>query len=220
MSENEKEDFMDKLRNEISENLNKNYELLGRNYEAAFVELSGKDLKTISQNTGAKIIDDDKLALDFFEKQIIINPEEKKIYEDGKQGQLDFFPATLILHFILNADGTPLFGEWIQYRELSDGLFYASTIPGVLQPLVAFYGSDGSGFVRRIIELGGVINHDFKYAGVLYPFRRFPVLFILEEKDEEFDASLSVLFDKSASHYMKTDIIKTLLVYTVKILIT
>jgi hypothetical protein len=46
------------------------------------------------------------------------------------------------------------------------------------------------------------------------------VLFIIDEKDKEFDANIRVLFDSSASHYLKTDVIKTLLVYIVKKLLT
>ncbi len=34
--------------------------------------------------------------------------------------------AVLLLHYLLAADGTPPTGTWIAYRELPDGLFYAS----------------------------------------------------------------------------------------------
>ena len=57
----------------------------------------------------------------------------------------------------------------------------------------------------------------FKNGVIIYPFPYFPLMFILEEKSEEFDSDLRVLFDSSASHYMKTDIIKVLLVNIVKI---
>ena len=82
------------------------------------------------------------------------------------------------------------------------------------------YESDGDSLVTRIVKLGGKIDESFKHAGILYPFKRFPVLFVLEEKDEEFDGTLRVLFDRSASRYLKTDIVKTLLVYSVKKLIS
>jgi hypothetical protein len=43
-------------------------------------------------------------------------------------------------------------------------------------------------------------------------------MLILEERDEEFDADMKALFDSSASHYMKTDIVKVLLVNIVKLI--
>ena len=217
---NGREEFISNLQPEIAGNLNKNYELLGKNYDASFTELATKDLEMVSENSGAKILDGKKLALEFFDRLIIIDTENKKIHEDGKPELLDSFSASLILHYLLNADGTPLFGEWIPYRELPDGLFYADTIPGVLQPMLMKYESDGNALVSRIVELGGKAYSGFKHAGVLYPFNRVPVLFVLEEKDEEFDGTLRVLFDRSASRYLKTDIIKTLIVYMVKKLIS
>ncbi|MCL4417721.1 MAG: DUF3786 domain-containing protein, partial [Actinobacteria bacterium] len=70
-------------------------------------------------------------------------------------------------------------------------------------------------FLEKLLEIGGEKNKNFKFSGLIYPFKKFPVLFIMDEKDEEFDANIRVLFDSSASHYLKTDIIKTLLVYIV-----
>jgi hypothetical protein len=130
------------------------------------------------------------------------------------------FSSTIILHFLLTADGTPLSGEWILYRELPGGLFYASTIPGVLQPLAKKYESSGGKFLGKLLEIGGEKNKNFKFSGLIYPFKKFPVLLIIDEKDEEFDANIRVLFDSSASHYLKTDVIKILLVYIVKKLLT
>ena len=65
---------------------------------------------------------------------------------------------------------------------------------------------------------GGEISGEFRNGIILHPFPYFPVMLILEEKSEEFDADLRALFDSSASHYMKADIIKVLCVNLVKIL--
>ncbi|MBM3710369.1 MAG: DUF3786 domain-containing protein [Actinobacteria bacterium] len=129
---------------------------------------------------------------------------------------LDSFASAIILHFLLTADGASLTGKWILYRELPDGLFYGDTIGGVLKPIIKRYEYNGAGFLKRILDIGGSIDKNFKFSGVVYPFERFPILFILEEKDEEFEADMRVLFDSSASHYLKSDIIKTLVVYTAK----
>jgi hypothetical protein len=244
---------------EISENLNKNYELFAKNYETAFADLATRNLEDIAKRTESELLGIDKLILSFFEKWVILDLTKKRIYsivdkeifkiinnsENKNQTDiinksnvikhlknfdfknidsynsnelepLDLFSSTIILHYLLTADGTPLSGKWILFRELLDGLFYGDTIPGVLQPLVKKYEYSGQEFLRKILDNGGKIYKDFKFAGVIYPFERFPILFIFEEKDEEFTADLRVLFDSSASHYIKSDIIKTLVVYTVK----
>jgi len=211
-----------------NKNLNKNYELFGKNYENWFSELINKNLEDIAGKTGAQINGRGELVLSFFEKSVLIDLNKSKIYvlnskygdlpepDSEKFEQLDLFSSTIILHFLLTADGTSLSGEWILYRELPDGLFYASTIPGVLQPLAKKYESSPNEFLGKLLEIGGEKNKNFKFSGLIYPFKKFPVLFIIDEKDEEFDANIRVLFDSSASHYLKTDVIKTLLVYIVK----
>ena len=207
-----------------NKNLNKNYELFERNYENSFSELINKDLEDIAGKAGAQMNSRSELVLGFFEKSVLIDLNKSKIYvlnyKYEKFEPLDLFSSTIILHFLLTADGTPLSGEWILYRELPGGLFYASTIPGVLQPLAKKYESSGGEFLVKLLEIGGEKNKNFKFSGLIYPFKKFPVLFIIDEKDEEFDANIRVLFDCSASHYLKTDVIKILLVYIVKKLLT
>jgi hypothetical protein len=226
-----------------NKNLNKNYELFERNYANLFLELINKNPEDVAGKIGAHIDSKGELILDFFEKSVLVDLNKSKIYvlnykyihdnlrksnkerhllepDSEKFEPLDLFSSTIILSFLLNADGTPLSGEWILYRELPGGLFYATTIPGVLQPLVKKYENGGGEFLEKLLEIGGEINKNFKFSGIIYPFKKFPVLFIIDEKDEEFDANVRVLFDSSASHYLKTDIIKTLLVYIVKKLIT
>jgi len=203
---------------EIAENLNKNYELFTRNYETAFLNLAERNPADIAKKTESELLSSDKLTLSFFEKWVIVDLFKRRIYSiAGKKLEtLDSFSSAIILHFLLTADGAPLTGKWILYRELPDGLFYSDTIPGILQPLIKKYECSGTDFLKRILEIGGKIDKNFKFAGVVYPFKKFPVLFMFEEKDEEFEADMRVLFDSSASHYLKSDIIKTLVVYTVK----
>ncbi|MCL4378587.1 MAG: DUF3786 domain-containing protein [Actinobacteria bacterium] len=205
----------------INENINKNYELFGKNYENLFSELAGRKLEEIARKTSACILNKDKLILNFLELKVLVDMAQKKIFnffnehENDLSAPLDLFTSTIILHFLLTADGTRLTGERISYRDLPDGLFYASTIPGVLQPLVKKYESSGKKFIEKVKKFGGEENKNFKFAATIYPFKKFPVLFILDEKDDEFEARIRVLFDSSASHYLKTDVIKILLVYMV-----
>jgi hypothetical protein len=221
--------------------LNRNYDIFSRNYENFFLELSDRDPDDISLKSGSIILKDKKLLLSFFEQGLLVDLKQRAIFilpaglystqmeclKKLKDEEIsakyplmpDKFSASIILHYLLNADGFPLSGQWINYRELPGGMFYADTIPGVLKPLSQKYESSGAGFVNKIIDSGGHKNGSFKFAGEICPFQKFPILFVMEEKDEEFDSEIRALFDKSASHYLKSDIIKTLLVYTVKKLI-
>ena len=206
---------------EILENLDKNKETYVNIYNNSFEKLAKIEIGNISKRTKSEVIDRTKLKLNFFENKVFLEIKNKKIYyleESQKNGKkyLDIFSSVLILHYLLNADGTPLANRWISFRELPDGLFYWRTIPKILEPLVRKYESSGDKFLTKIMEIDGKINKGFEHGSVVYPFKMFPVLMILYEKDEEFEASLRVLFDSSASHYLKTDVIKLVVACIVK----
>lgn len=206
---------------EILENLDKNKETYVNIYNSSFEKLAKIEIGNISKRTKSEVIDRTKLKLNFFENKVFLEIKNKKIYyleESQKNGKkyLDIFSSVLILHYLLNADGTPLANRWISFRELPDGLFYWRTIPKILEPLVRKYESSRDKFLTKIMEIDDKINKGFEHGSVVYPFKMFPVLMILYEKDEEFEASLRVLFDSSASHYLKTDVIKLVVACIVK----
>ena len=189
-------------------------------YKKMFEELITRDVSSILRYTGARTLNDSRIKLNFFKKEIIVDLRKKEIYyfkesAAGKKELIDTYTSSLILHYLLNADGTPLSGRWISFRELPGGLFYWQTIPGVLEPLVRKYEGNGSEFLKKTFEIGGEKYNQFKFASVIYPFKMFPVLMIFDEKSVEFEAGIRVLFDESASHYIKTDIIKLVVVYIV-----
>lgn len=189
-------------------------------YNKMFEELITRDVGSISMYTGSELLDNRRIKLNFFEKKIIVDLDKKEIFylEENslKAGRsLDIHSSSLVLHYLLNADGVPLAGEWISYRELPGGLFYWQTIPGVLEAVVKKYGSNGNEFLKKASGISGQKYSRFKFASVIYPFKMFPVLMILDEKSLEFEANVRVLFDGSAPHYLKTDVVKLIVVYIV-----
>lgn len=219
------------LPSDVVKAFHKNLKTLEVNCSQILDRLSLRKIEDIATKSGSKLIDKNILQLDFFNKKVIFKSKEKRLFflnNDHPQGgktkegkkldkKLDLFSSFLILHYLDKSDGYPLGDEWISYRELPGGLFYWETIPDVLKPLVERYGSDSKSFIEDTVSIGGRISGDFENGVVIFPFSMFPVLMILYEKDEEFDADLKVFFDSSAPHYLKTDVIKLLLIYLVNI---
>jgi len=188
-------------------------------YDSFFELLEGKDFSGVAIQCGSDMENGRKLVLKYFGKEIIIDVGSSKVYYREDHEEIDILSAAIILHYITTADGTALTGNWISYRELPDGMFYFRTIPGVLRPLLDKYGESFESMAEKVEKYGGRKSSDFKNGTMIYPFVYFPILLILEEKGEEFEADIRVLFDSSASHYMKTDIVKVLLVNIVKALL-
>ena len=50
--------------------------------------------------------------------------------------------SILLLHYLRRADGAPPAGEWLAFRELPDGMFYAASFaPRVEAPLAQTFGA-------------------------------------------------------------------------------
>ena len=214
-------DLKNRIDADTAKNLDGNKKTLDRVCDGFFKILKNSDLEDIALKTGATIIGSQRLGLLFFGSEVIVDIETEEIYyKEGSSGgktqnskKLDIFSYAIILHYLVNADGVKISGEWISYRELPDGMFYFRTIPGVLEPVRQKYKNSAKGLIKKIEGSGGHRSSDFKNGGVIYPFKNFPVLMIIDEESEEFDASLRILFDRNGSHYIKTDVVKMIVVY-------
>jgi hypothetical protein len=219
-------DLKNRIDADTAKNLDGNKKTLDRVCDGFFKILKNSDLEDIALKTGATIIGSQRLDLLFFGSEVIVDIETEEIYyKEGSSGgktqnskKLDIFSYAIILHYLVNADGVKISGEWISYRELPDGMFYFRTIPGVLEPVRQKYKNSAEDLIKKIEGSGGHRSSDFKNGGVIYPFKNFPVLMIIDEESEEFDASLRILFDSNGSHYIKTDVVKMIVVCLARIL--
>ena len=115
----------------------------------------------------------------------------------------------LVTAYLLRADGTPRTGTWIAFRELPDGLFYHRAFEGYTGgALVRALGDDLDAF-RRGAEAAGGESLD-AFGDAAYTFRALPrlwlaVVYWLGDAEDGFPPRGSLLFDRSASHYLVTD---------------
>ncbi len=204
----------------MAKNLKSNQEVLSYVYDDYFNQLANKDLNTVSLNSGSEFLGKGLIEVDFFEKKYIVDINDKKVEKKQDRKITDIYTSSIILHYLLNADGTPLSGNWISYRQLPDGLFYARTIDATVRPLAQTYGNNLEGFFNKARELGAKKSSDFDCGIAVNCFKRVVLLVIVYPESDEFGSEAKILFDQSISHYLKTDIVKLLISYTVKLLVS
>jgi len=127
------------------------------------------------------------------------------------------FQQTLLLYYLITADGAPLTGRWVSFADLPDGRMYNA----------AFQGYSGDEVVKKFEKIGqGFISpnpdplHDFKQAClsiggkpvdigsasfIFQPLARVPLMVNYWLGDEDFPSSCKILFDESACHYLPID---------------
>ncbi len=122
--------------------------------------------------------------------------------------------SILLLHYLLRADGAPQTGEWLAFRELPDGMFYApSFLERAEAPLAQGFGAAGSGggqgglarFRAAAAAAGGL---PLELADAAFAFQALPRLALaalMWAGDDEFPAQVSVVFDGAAGHYLPAE---------------
>ncbi len=115
------------------------------------------------------------------------------------------FPFRLMaLHYLSLVGGEEPGEDWVSYREIPDGMFYADTISReVERPLAEVYRNDPEAFLEAGAGLGGDPLTLADAAFALHPFPKVPVVFILHVEDEEFPAEfpaeVKVLYERSGA---------------------
>jgi hypothetical protein len=118
--------------------------------------------------------------------------------------------SILLLHYLLRADGAPPAGEWLAFRELPDGMFYAAAFAQRAEaPLAQAFGAgSGSGleaFRGAAVAAGGL---PLELADAAFSFKVLPRLalaILVWDGDDEFPAQASLVFDAAAGHYLPAE---------------
>jgi hypothetical protein len=147
-----------------------------------------------------------QIEVRFWEKDYIVHYPGISVEELETGQEPPIAIKILILHYLINADGTPLADHWISFRELPGGHVYdAAFRQRANLRLAQAFGSDLDGFVAAAKALGGE-RLTYGDASFLFPiFPRLRLAVVLYLADEEFPASANVLFDAAAGHYLPTE---------------
>jgi Domain of unknown function (DUF3786) len=137
------------------------------------------------------------------------------IMPDGKMsipGLIDSLTLrVLALRYIKLSCGIPASGEWIAYRDLPGGRFYAATlVPTVEMPIAQAFGGDHRALGKAAHELGAENASFGDESYIFHPFPYTPLLLVCHWGDEEFPPQCRILFDRCCSHYLNTDDLKIL----------
>ena len=147
------------------------------------------------------------LLLDYWRQPVRLSWPElaAERVSDGKP--CSTFDQAMLLYYLDCADGAPLAGQWIGYRELPDGAFYHQAYQGYSgNRLAQAFGTRPEAFATAALALGGEpVTGLGTTAFAFQPLPRIRLAAVLWPGDDEFAARGAVLFDAASSHYMTTD---------------
>jgi len=147
-----------------------------------------------------------RVTVTFYGTAYVVEHPTAKVWAQETGKMPSYGLQTLFLHYLLTANGHPLIGEWVSFRELPDGLFYQQAFrQRSLLPLEGKFGHNQPAFERAATALGGerldLADSSFRF----HALPRVPLAALLWTGDEEFPPSIQILFDASAGGYLPTE---------------
>ena len=143
----------------------------------------------------------------FFNRVFLVYYPDVKVAEERSPTPVPQFLEIILLHYLLQADGTGIADQWIAYRQLPGAhLFERRFVQMAVNPLVRIFGEDIEGFKRAGTALGGIPMD--RTGDAAFKFRalpRIPMACILYLGEEDIPSSVNVLFDASAPNYLPTE---------------
>ncbi len=187
-------------------------------YELA-LKLASNKLASINieeqcQNAGAKLkisASNKIITLEYLNRSYQIILPEMDVSLSGSQEPVQPRERLLMLHYLIQASGSPITGNKITYKELPDGAGYFPTFyKRAIKPLVDNFGQEPHRLLDAATRFGG---HRADYGDLsvtINAFSRVPLTLVLWYGDEEFVPEGSILFDGTISSYLSTEDITVL----------
>jgi hypothetical protein len=194
----------------------KDYEYgYGLAYKLACEQLAKiTDLEQQCLNSGARyeIIDSKRvIILEYLNRTYQATLPDVEVSLKDSEEAVPLRDKILILHYLIQAKGTPASNKVIAYKGLPEGANYFPTFfKRAIKPLVDHFGSEP----RRLLDIAGILGgHKTDYGDVavtIHAFSRVPITLVLWRGDDEFPPEGNIIFDSTVSDYLSTEDINVL----------
>ncbi|MCJ7769689.1 MAG: DUF3786 domain-containing protein [Dehalococcoidales bacterium] len=184
------------------------------------LKLAGKQLASIDiedqcEKSGAtlKIINDkETILLDYLGSSYIITLSDMDISPAcSSQETVQPRDKLLMLHYFINADGSPPTGKMITYKEIPDGATYFPTFyKRAIKPLLDNFAKEPYKFLDIAAKLSGIKAYFGDLSVTINAFRKVPLIFVLWFGDDELAPEGSILFDSNITGYLSAEDITVL----------
>ncbi len=145
-------------------------------------------------------------------QEYVVSAADFSVRWVGNEREVPSFFQSLILTYLVMADGTTPSSRWIGFRELPDGMFYAQAfegysggrlvreLPGGVEVFRRAAEVVGAKMAGRPLEIG-----DAGYAFTVLPRIHMAVTYWDGDEEDGFPPQARVLFEDTAARYMPTD---------------
>ena len=176
-----------------------------------WVDLRNHSKEEILLHEGVKLSSDTQAyEVTFLNSVYLVDPEQESIIELSPKPERELTEEfqILLIQYMMSDYGGPLTGKEVSEKDLPGGVtFFQGPHALHVRPIVKRFGTDPEGFEAAARKLGAIPVESGDKGMKFFPFPMFPVTYVLWVADDEFPASVSVLFDGSIEHRFTLDMV-------------
>ncbi|OGO30964.1 MAG: hypothetical protein A2Z29_01060 [Chloroflexi bacterium RBG_16_56_11] len=165
------------------------------------------DIESQCRKSGARYLPAEKsVVLEHLNRSYQISFPQGEVMLVGSDEAVPARDKILVLHYFINARGTPLSGRMITYKELQEGInYYPTFFKRAISPVVDNFRDKPEMLPEVAKKLGGEKADFGDIATTIYAFPRVPVTFVLWLGDGEFPPDGNIMFDSTITDYLPTE---------------
>jgi hypothetical protein len=173
-------------------------------------DLEKADPVRVCRNAGARPHAPRGFLLPFLGEHLVVDPKGRTISRQAENGweRIENSLLELVsLVYLLTAGPQAPTGEMVSVQELRTAHFFTGPHAIRTRPLIDRFGQDLEGFRSAAERLGGqsIAMADAAYKLMVFP--KVPLHYLLWRGDDEFQATISILFDRSVEVHLAADAI-------------
>ncbi len=177
---------------------------------AHWEDLGKADPDRVCRNAGARPHTPHGFILPFLGGHLLVDPSGRTISRQAENGweriENSLLELVSLVYLITASPQTPT-GETVSVQELRTAHFFTGPHAIRTRPLVDRFGHDLEGFRVAAERLGGQSMAMADAAYKLLVFPKVPLHYLLWKGDDEFQATISILFDRSVEVHLAADAI-------------
>lgn len=174
-------------------------------YNYAVTSFAGKNPLQMAANSGIAFSEDSKrFTLHSLGQALTVSYPDGAVHFAGTEIEPIWTWQFLTLNHLARANGAPLTGNAVSYRDLKDGnVFYPAFYKNNILKITNCLADKPMEQLRQVsLALGAEVNDASCLTAVFPFFPRFPVTVKIWPGDEEMPGTANILFDAAANEYL------------------
>lgn len=178
-------------------------EAFGLAIDLAREKLKLRDLEDICTKSGAEPYDEKRVRIMYLNEPYLVDLRSGEIVQEGNGELLPLRDRIIILHYLVDAKGTPFTGKLLTYAQIEGGRFYFPVFhKRTIEPMIRNFAQNPESLISASKKFGGERERYGDASVSFKPLPRIKLFMVVWKGDSEVPPNGNILFDRNITDYL------------------